>query len=81
MRVLKLFFLLFLPAFGGLLAQDQANAIDKYFQQYVEDERFTVVYISPKVFQLIDKLDQGDVDMEDSEAALVKEMARDLRGL
>lgn len=61
--------------------QAQANAIDKYFQSYVDDERFTVVYISAKVFQLIDKLELGDMEIDDDESALVKDLAKDLRGL
>lgn len=61
--------------------QAQMNAIDTYFKQYVEDDRFTVVYISPKLFQLIDKLDMGDMEMNDESAGLVKDLAKDLRGL
>lgn len=64
----------------GLSAQSQANAIDKYFQQYVEDERFTVVYISPKMFELIGKLDVKGLDIDgEGEAAL--EIMKDIKGL
>jgi len=59
-------------------AQAQIDAISKYFTKYVEDERFTVVYISPKMFQLIEKI---DIDLEDAEAQAVKDMVKDLQGL
>lgn len=76
-----MFVLLVLATLAFQRAEAQANAIDKYFQQYVEDERFTVVYISPKLFQLIDRLDVEGLDMEDKEAEAVLELAKDLRGL
>lgn len=37
----------------GLRAQD--DAIGKFFGKYVEDERFTVVSVSPKMFRLLSK--------------------------
>ena len=46
-------------SFTGAQAQSQANAIDKYFQQYVDDPNFTVVYISGKMFELL-----GDLNLE-----------------
>lgn len=69
-----------LLSLGSRLAA-QPNAIDKYFQQYLEDERFTVVYISPRVFKMLDKLDLEDLDMDDEEALMLKEVAKDLQGL
>ena len=59
-------------------ATAQIDAISKYFAKYVDDERFTVVYISPKMFQLFDKL---ELDLDDKEAQAIKEVVRDLRGL
>lgn len=58
----------------------QANAIDKYFQQYVDDQRFTVVYISPKLFQMLGKLDINKFDDEDETQAIM-DIAKDLQGL
>jgi len=69
--------------FLGLMTmnmQAQQDAIDKYFKQYVEDENFTVVFISPKMFQLISKLDLNEVD-NDPEAKMVMETVKDIRGL
>ena len=76
------FILLILPA-AALQAQSQINAIDKYFKQYVDDERFTVVYISPKLCQMLGKLDFSDSKRygDDDEVAAVMEIAKDLQGL
>ena len=84
MKLFKLIILTITLGFftNNINAQDEAaNAIDKYFQKYIDDERFTVVYISPKLFQLIGKLDISGVDMEDDEAEAIMDMVEDLRGL
>lgn len=57
-------------------AQAQADAITKYFDKYLDDDRFTVVYISGKMFSLLSNLDS-----DDEEADEVLEVAKDLRGL
>ena len=54
--------------------QAQNDAISKYFDKYMDDESFTVVYISSKMFEMFAKIDP-DVDEE------VKEVIRDLKGL
>lgn len=64
--------------FSGI--QAQADAISRYFDKYLEDDRFTVVYISPKMFQLFDKMDV-DLELEEEETAALKDLAKDLRGL
>lgn len=78
--LLFLFGLMALP-FNALAQEETPNAIDKYFSQYVDDERFTVVYISPKLFQLLDKLNIDEMDLEDDEAKAFMDVASDLRGL
>ncbi|MBL7791620.1 MAG: DUF4252 domain-containing protein, partial [Saprospiraceae bacterium] len=40
-----------LPVAASL--QAQANAIEKYFSQYVEDDRFSVVYISSRLINMM----------------------------
>lgn len=77
MRYLLFAFTLLLLA-ASQPAQAQADAISKYFAKYVDDERFTVVYISPKMFQLFDKM---DIDLDDDEAQAIKNVVKDLRGL
>ncbi len=62
-----------MPAFA------QEDAITKYFDQYLEDERFTVVYLSPKMFEILGKLDLDE--LEDEEAAEVMDVVQDLKAL
>lgn len=69
--------LLSFPVFG----QENANAIDKYFKQYVEDERFTIVYLSPKLFELLGKFQFDEMDMDDEEAQAFFELVKETRGL
>ncbi|MEM9834861.1 MAG: DUF4252 domain-containing protein [Bacteroidota bacterium] len=75
--------LLLLAALVGFatLKSQSTNAIDRYFQEYLDDERFSVVYVSPRVFQLLDRVELGEVETDDREAELVKDLATDLRGL
>lgn len=75
------YLLLFLLIATPKIQAQSTNAIDRYFQQYLEDDRFSVVYISPKVFQLLDRLSLGDIETDEEEARLIKDMAKDLRGL
>ena len=76
--------LLFWLAPQGLQAQSQANVIDKYFQQYVDNEDFTVVYISGKMFELIGQLDidkEALAMQDDEDMAALMEIAREMKGL
>ena len=79
LRILTLAFA-FLFAAGPLMAQGGANAIEKYFSQYIDDERFTVVYISPKLFKMFKKLDIAGMELEDDEAEAIMDMVGDLEG-
>ncbi len=68
-----------------LMVQAQNNAIDQYFKQYVDDERFTVVYISPKFFNIMNEvftnLDVEEGDIDEDELAAVMEIAKDMKEL
>jgi hypothetical protein len=79
MKVLKTAFILLVATCWSTAAMAQSNAIDLFFSQYVEDENFTVVYISPKLFQMIGELDVEGMDDEEGKA--IMEIAKDLRGL
>ncbi|MCO6479468.1 MAG: DUF4252 domain-containing protein [Phaeodactylibacter sp.] len=57
------------------------SAIDKYFQQYVEDDRFTVVYISSKLLNMFGKLEVDNMEMDDAETKAIVELASDLEGI
>lgn len=64
--------------------QSQANAIDKYFKQYVDSKDFTVVYISGKMFELFGKLDidKETLDLDDeADVEAIMDIARDMKGL
>jgi hypothetical protein len=47
---------------GALSAQN--DAINRFFTQYMDDERFTVVFVSPKMFSLVSKISTDDPDWE-----------------
>lgn len=79
MKLYRLFLLFIAVSCFSVAASAQANAIDKYFSQYVNDENFTVVYISPKLFQMIDKLNVKGINDQEDKAIL--DIAKDLRGL
>lgn len=73
------FGLLFLLSFSSpVQAQDSQDAISKYFDKYLEDERFTVVYVSGKLFSMFKGM---DLDLEDDEAEAILSVVEDLQGL
>lgn len=73
----KHIFLLPLFLFGAIFKiAAQNDAITRFFDKYYEDERFTVVYVSPKMFQLVSK-----IETDDEEWNKVREIVKDLGGL
>jgi len=42
----------------------QEDAITKYFSKYIDDTTFTSVYISPKMFNMVSKVEIKDMDPE-----------------
>ena len=79
MKLLKTALLTLIASCLSMAAFAQANAIDKYFSQYVNDKNFSVVYISPRLFQMMDKLNINGMD--DVEDRAILDIAKDLRGL
>ncbi|MEM8909552.1 MAG: DUF4252 domain-containing protein [Bacteroidota bacterium] len=57
----------------------QSDAISTYFEKYLEDERFSSIYISPKMFNLIAKLDLEVLEEDDE--AIILDVLGDLMGL
>ncbi|NJB86848.1 hypothetical protein GGR26_002625 [Lewinella marina] len=58
-----------------------ADAISSYFGEYVDDERFTAVYVSGKMFALLEDA-QFDLDgMDEKEIAAVLEVVKDLQAV
>ena len=74
MKFLSIVFALFLST--SMFAQE--DAISKYFSKYVDNEDFTVVYVSGKMFELINKM---ELDFDDEEAEAVLAVVKDLKGL
>ncbi len=64
-----------LAVFVTTLVSAQSNALDKFFTSYMDDPSFTVVTISPKMFQMISKLDMEDMEPE------VKDLLNNIKGL
>ncbi len=60
----------------AFMAQAQNDAISRFFSKYADDERFTSVYVSPKMFQLVAKIDTDDEDWQK-----IREVVKDLGGL
>ena len=58
-----------------LPAQSQNNAIDRFFSAYENNENFTVVFVSPKMFEMVAKA------TNDSKNSDIKELVKDIRGL
>lgn len=73
---MKNMFLLPLFMLAAFSTYAQNDAISKFFNQYAEDERFTVVYISPKMFQMVAKIETNDPDWNK-----VRDVIKDLGGL
>jgi hypothetical protein len=63
-----------LGSLSQLAAQD--DAISKYFSKYAENDAFTVVYISPKMFQMVAKISTNDPEWEKT-----RDVVKDLKGL
>ncbi len=53
----------------------QQDAITKYFSQYQDDVNFDVVYISPKMFSMVSKIEIDDMEPE------IQEVIASMKGL
>ena len=73
---MKKMFVLTMLVLVSFVARSQDDAISRYFSKYAEDPRFTVVYISPKLFQMVSKISTSDPDWEKT-----KEVVKDLTAL
>lgn len=62
MKSLFLSLLTLLIAAVSVTAQE--DAITKYFNKYIDDTTFTSVYISPKMFNMVSKVEIKDMDPE-----------------
>ncbi|HUR31616.1 MAG TPA: DUF4252 domain-containing protein [Saprospiraceae bacterium] len=73
MKSLILSFFVIVTSSLSVLAQE--DAIMKYFSKYVDDDRFSAVYISPKMFNMVSKIEIEDMEPE------VQEVIRSMKGL
>ena len=73
MKSLILSFFIIIASSLSSFAQD--DAIMKYFSKYVDDERFSAVYISPKMIGMIAKVEIEDMEPE------VQEVVRSMKSL
>ncbi len=60
----------------GLAIQAQISALDQFFKDYQDDPAFTVVNISPKMFQML-----AQIDAEDEDSAEVMELVKGITSL
>ncbi|MEO5906323.1 MAG: DUF4252 domain-containing protein [Saprospiraceae bacterium] len=73
---MKSFILSFFIIIGTSVASiAQNDAITKYFNKYVDDTKFSAVYISPKMFQMVAKIEIEDMEQE------VQDVIRSMKGL
>jgi len=73
MKSLFLSLLTLLIASVSVTAQE--DAITKYFNKYVDDTTFSAVYISPKMFNMVSKVEIKDMD------PAVQEVIASLKGM
>lgn len=78
---MKKIMLLFVFLMAGMGLNAQTDAIDAFFQEYVDDPRFTVVYISPRLMGLFQNMDVDEWDMDDDDAATFLKITKGLKGL
>lgn len=68
--------LLLIFSFASVASSAQVDAIDRFFSSYEEDPSFTVVYVSPKMFQMISKVTgESEIDAD------IQDVVKDLKGL
>ena len=72
----SLFLLPFFFLAAAFSAAAQNDAITRFFNQYADDERFTVVYVAPKLFSMVSKIETDDEDWNN-----IREVVKDLGGL
>lgn len=72
---MKSIFSLVIAILFSFTAFGQIDAIERFFKDYQEDQNFTVVYVSPKMFQMVSKTTEGGSDQE------LASIVKDLKGL
>jgi len=78
MRYISILAVILFACLGTATAQD--DAISKYFSKYVDDDRFSTVFISPKMFELVQTMGV-DMDLDDAESEAIKEVVNDMKSI
>ncbi|MGK0365438.1 MAG: hypothetical protein ACI85O_002504 [Saprospiraceae bacterium] len=78
MRYLTILAVILFASIGTATAQN--DAISTYFKKYVDDDRFSTVFISPKMFDLVQTMDI-DMDLDDVEAAAIKDVVNNMKSI
>ncbi|MEM6262780.1 MAG: DUF4252 domain-containing protein [Bacteroidota bacterium] len=65
-------FLCSLLMLASVALQAQSSGIDRYFEQYQEDDRFTSITVSSRMFGLFAEFDMDDPDEQDLVEAISK---------
>ncbi|WP_420458240.1 DUF4252 domain-containing protein [Neolewinella sp.] len=81
MKYLSVLLFLFLVAPAAAQNEVPLDAISNYFSEYVDDERFTVVYVSGKMMEFFDDGDLEINELDDEKTAALLQTVRELRGL
>ncbi len=68
-------FSLIVVLFLAVSANAQVDAIDRFFETYQDDDNFTMVYVSPKMFKMFAKVAGDELDAE------LQSLVKDLKGL
>jgi hypothetical protein len=68
-------FSLLVVLFLAVSANAQVDAIDRFFETYQDDDNFTMVYVSPKMFKMFAKVAGDELDAE------LQSLVKDLKGL
>ena len=69
---MKQFLLFVLLAAASNAGFAQTDAISKFFKQYENNENFTVISISPKMFKMMSKVKWDDVSSEVKQKNYIK---------
>lgn len=77
--IASLFLILLAPAYAQ--KELPLDAISNYFSEYVDDERFTVVYVSGQMMQFFEEGDLEVDELDGDELEAVLDMVRDLQGI
>ncbi len=72
MKQIAILAALFIISFSTIQAQ---SSLESFFKKYQDDEAFTIVNISPKMFEMIAKLDVDD------DEGVIKTLANSITGL